>query len=308
MLFPKKALGVEICSEGIKMALVEGRQNALRLDAYTASALPADAIKFALREQNVLTPSLFVDVIRETYLRLLTKTKHVSVSLPDTTGRVILMDLETRFKSRDEGADIIRWKLKKSFPFNISDAHLDYQLLEEKDSGEISLLVSIIARQVVNQYEDLFVEAGLEPNCIDFTTFNLYRLFSGRLSISENTAFMTFYGGMVTILVFYAGVLSFYRSKEIPGGTLEINRAYREINSSLLVYQDMHPNHTINEVFCVATGDDAEAFRAIVGEATGLEPILLDVNRVVSAKSGLIVDRVTLHSLTAALGAAVRNL
>lgn len=129
MLFPKKALGVEICSEGVKMALVEGRQNALRLDAYTASALPADTIKFTLREQNVLSPSVFVNVIRETYLRLLTKTKHVSVSLPDTTGRVILMDLETRFKSRDEGADIIRWKLKKSFPFNISDAHLDYQLL-----------------------------------------------------------------------------------------------------------------------------------------------------------------------------------
>ena len=308
MLFPKKAVGVEICSEGIKMVLVEGRHNAFRLDAYTASSLPVDTIKFAFREQNVLNPSQFVNGIKEAYLRLLTKTKRISVSLPDTMGRVVLLDIETRFKSRDEGADIIRWKLKKNFPFNISDAHLDYQLLEEKDTGEISVLVSIIARQVVNQYEELFLEAGLEPNSIDFTTFNLYRLFSGRLSISENTAFVTFHAGVVTILLFYAGILTFYRSKEIPGGTFEINRVYREINSSLLVYQDMHPSHAINEVFCVATGEDAEEFRAIVAEATGQDPILLDVSRVVSVKNGLTVDRATLHSFTAALGAAIRNL
>ena len=142
MLFPKKAVGVEICSEGIKMALVEGRHNAFRLDAYTASSLPVDTIKFAFREQNVLNPSQFVNGIKEAYLRLLTKTKRISVSLPDTTGRVVLLDIETRFKSRDEGADIIRWKLKKNFPFNISDAHLDYQLVEEKDTRTHSIILN----------------------------------------------------------------------------------------------------------------------------------------------------------------------
>ena len=308
MLYTKKGLGIEICGEGLKMALVEGGRNAFTLGAYTVASLPADTIKFNLREQNILNPSVFVGTVRETYLRLLTKTKRVSISLPDTTGRVILLDMETRFKSREEGADLIRWKLKKSFPFNISEAHLDYQVLEEKDSGEISLLVSIIARQVVNQYEELFIEAGLEPNCIDFSTFNLYRLFSDRLALTDNVAFMTFYGGVVTILAFYAGVLSFYRSKEIPGRTLDPNRVFREISSSLLVYQDKYPNYTLNEVFCSASIDDAEPFRAVVAEATGLEPVLLDINRVASTKKGFTVDRKTLHSLTAALGAAVRNL
>jgi type IV pilus assembly protein PilM len=56
-------------------------------------------------------------------------------------------------------------------------------------------LVSVITKEIINQYEDLLVEAGLEPNRIDFSTFNLYRLFSDRLEISENSAFFTYFGG-----------------------------------------------------------------------------------------------------------------
>jgi type IV pilus assembly protein PilM len=308
MLFAKKALGVEICPDGIRMALAGGGEKALRLDAYCVMPFPPETVKFSTRELNILNNQAFVATVRETYLRLLTKSRRISVSLPDSTGRVILMDVETRFKSRDEGADVIRWKLKKTFPFDINEAHLDYQVLEERESGAVSLLVSIISKQIVTQYEDLIIEAGLEPNYIDFTTFNLFRLFSNRMQLVENASLMTFYGGVLTMLIFFSGVLTFYRSKEIHGGMQEANRVYREINSSLLVYQDKVPNSKISEVFCVASPDEIEAFRAIVADATGIEPVLLDVERAVTCRNELSLEKKTLHSLTAALGASVRNL
>lgn len=308
MLFAKKALGLEIYNDGARIALVEGKRAMPFLSAFGAASFPADTVKFSLRENNVLNPAAFVATVREMYLKLLTNVRHVSVSLPDSTGRVILLDIETRFKSRDEGAEIIRWKLKKNFPFDVNEAHLDYQVIQEKETGEISLLVSLIARQVVRQYEDLLAEAGLEPNRIDFTTFNLYHLFSQRLELAVNSFLITCHGGVLGILIFYDGMLEFCRAKELPGSKPDANRIFREINSSFLINQEKYPSHSSTEAFCIYSADDPEAFCALVTEATGLEPVLLDVERVLSRDKRPSVEKKTLRELTAALGAAARNL
>ena len=308
MLFAKKSLGIEICRDGVRMALVGGARTMPCLKVCTVAPFPAETVRLSLREPNVLNPAAFVATVRETYLRLLTKTRRVSVSLPDATGRVVLLDLDTRFRSRSEGADIIRWKLKKSLPYDIGEAHLDYQVLEERETGEVSVLASFINRQVVNQYEELLLEAGMEPKRIDFTTFNLYRLFTGRLELAENAVVMAIYGDVVSMLIFYDGILEFYRAKEVAGGMHEPNKVFRDLNSSFLVFQDKHPGHIITEAFCIAGGDEAEAFLSVAGEAVNLEPLLLDAGRIVSTGDNFVTDRKTLRLLTAAMGAATRNL
>jgi len=308
MLFSQKALGLEISNDGARFALVEGKRMMPVLTTFGAAPFPADSVKFSLKENNVLKPAAFVATIREMYLKLLTNVRHVSVSLPDSTGRIILLDVETRFKSRDEGAEIIRWKLKKNFPYDIGEAHLDYQVIQERETGEISLLVSLIARQVVHQYEDLLAEAGLEPNRIDFTTFNLYHLFSQRLDLAENSFLITWHSGVLGILIFSDGMLEFCRAKELSGNNPDVNRIFRELNSSLLVYQEKYPNHSPTEAFCIYSAADAEIFCALVAEATGMEPVLLDAERAIAHGRGVSVDKKTLRTLTAALGAAARNL
>lgn len=308
MLFSHKALGLEICQDGARMVLVGGKPHAPMIEAFYAASFPPDTVRFSLREENVINPASFVSKIRDAHLKLLAKTSRISVSLPDAVGRVVLLDLETRFKTRDEGADIIRWKLKKNFPFDINEMHLDYQVLQERESGEISALVSLISRKVVNQYEDLLEEAGLQPNRIDFTTFNIYRFFSSHLEITENSALLIWNDGIISILIFNNGVLEFYRSKDISGAVNGANRIFHEINSSLLVYKDKQPAYSMSKVFCIVSHEEAEAIRAIVAEAVGLEPVLLDAARIISRKEGFGADAKTVHTLIAALGAAVRNL
>ncbi len=306
-MFSNKALGLEICSDGARIALVEGKRDMPILAGYGAAQFPADTVRFSLKEGNILNPPAFLATIRELYLKILTKVRRVSVSLPDSAGRVLLLDVETRFKSREEGADIIRWKLKKNFPFDISETHLDYQMISTRETGEISLLVSLISRPVVCQYEDLLCKAGMEPNQIDFTTFNLYHLFARRLELAENSFLISCHGGVLGVMIFYDGLLEFCRAKELSGGNLEPNRLFRELNSSILVHQEKYPAHAPTEAFCIHSGDGAESFCALIAEATGLEPVLLDVGRVIG-RGGPTVDAKTLRTLTAALGAATRNL
>ena len=308
MIFSRKAVGIEICQDEARFALIGGKRHAPRLDASSVVSFPPETMSLSLREENVKNSEAFIAKLRDGHLQLLSGISRVSVSLPDSIGRVVMLDLETRFKTRDEGADIIRWKLKKSFPFDVNELHLDYQVIQERESGEVSTLVTLIGRRVVKQYEDLLLEAGLQANRIDFTTFNISRLFSSRLEIVENAAMVIWHQGMISIMIFSNGLLEFFRAKDLSGAGSGSNRIFREISSSLQVYKDKHAGYTMNEVFCVAPQGEAGAFRGVVAEATGLQPIVLDVGRIMSSGSGLNADGNRLHAAAAAIGAAVRNL
>jgi type IV pilus assembly protein PilM len=308
MVFVRKAFGIEICRDGARLVYITGQPHSPVMAAYQEVSFPPGTLKISLKEENVIEASQFVAKIREGQLKLLAGTPRVSVSLPDAAGHVQLLDLDTRFRTRDEGVDIIRWKLKKNFPFDINEMHLDYQVLREKDNGDISVLVSLIARRVVTQYENLLAEAGLQPNRIDFTTFNLFRYFSSRLESIGNAAVIVSYSGIMSISMFNDGILDFFRSKEFSEGSGEANRLYREISSSLLFYRDSRPGWSLNEVFFVSAQDSAENMRAVIAEAVELEPVLLDAARIVSRKDSPSPGASTLHNLAAAVGAATRNL
>jgi type IV pilus assembly protein PilM len=308
MLFSRNALGLEIYQNGARMVTISGKPHVPKLEAYFDISFPPGTLKTSFKDKNITNPDSFVSKIREAYLKLLVRTSRISVSLPDTVGRVTLLDLETRFKTKDEGTDIIRWKLKKNLPYDINEMHLDYQVLQEKETGEISVLASLISRQVVNQYEDLLEEAGLQPNRIDFTTFNLYRFFASRLESIENAAVIGWHSGLLSILIFYNGVPDFYRVKEIPSGTASAIRFYQEINNSLMFYREKNPGYSVNEVFYIVPPDDNEMLREVIAEAAGLAPVLLDASRIISRNDGYSVNTKELHTLSASIGAAVRNL
>lgn len=309
MLFEKKTLGLELCSGTANMCLVSGLKEGCRLDAWTSVPLAQDVVRFSSREPNVLDPARFVEQINKAYLPLLTKTRRVALSLPDSCGRILLLDLDERFKNRDEGLNIIRWKLKKILPFDVADTSLDYQVLRELDTGEMSLLVSLMTLPVVAQYEELLVSAGLEPNQIDFTTFNLYSAYGARIELAEDVVFVMLHGGVISLLVFNDGILEFYRSKEMAGGVFDSARVYREISSSLLLYREKYAGRTVSNVYCAAPPEYASEFGMVVAEATGgVQPVFATIEGTVVSRDGASPDRELMGQLTAAIGAARRNL
>ncbi len=307
-MFGKHALGLEISHDGLKMVVLSGKRKSPQLNAFSAHDLPGETVQFSFRELNVTNPARFVSIVRDTYFKLLTPATRVSLSLPDCLGRVMLLNLETRFKNRQEGADLIRWKLKKNFPLDIDGIHLDYQVLRDSETGGMITLVSVISKQIINQYEDLLNESGLEPVYIDFSTFNLCRFFYERLSLYDNSAFVTFFGGILSITVFFEGTMEFYRSKEISNGAFDTEKIYREINNTMLVFRNNHPGRILDELFCATSLDNDKNFSTIVSEIIGLEPHALHAGDFVTGKNGIFCNGATLQNLLPALGAAVRSL
>jgi type IV pilus assembly protein PilM len=306
-MFSRKSLGLEIGRNGFRMSLAAVGKGKLVVTRWESNDFPPDTVRLSIREPNIINPAAFSASIREAWLRMLTKEKRITLTLPDSIGRVLLVDLDTRFRNRQEGIDVIRWKLKKSLPFDIAQAHLDFQVLAERDDGSLLTLVSIIGRDIICQYEQCLETAGLEPYRIEFSAFSLYRLFAERIELADNSGLALFHAGTLILMLFRDGVLDFFRSKELAGAFIDANRLFREINSSFLVYRERVPGQDVEELFFMAPDDDVTHFSAILAEATGVEPKRLNVERFVDRGADAPGDRKTLNLLAASIGAAARS-
>lgn len=307
MLFSSNPIGVEISHDGVTCALTGGSLASPRVERVSHASFSPQTLHVSLRERNILDPDSFTAGLKSAYNLLLCKTTRVAVSLPDASCRIMLLDLEGRFKSRTEALDLIRWKLKKSIPLDSSDTLIDYQQLAVRENGELALLVAIASRTVISQYEDLISGAGLSPARIDCNTFNICRTFDRRLSLHDDCILISFYGSTLSIVAFAQGVPEFIRSKELFGTLAADSRVYMEINSSLLVYRERFPDRAVQNVFCVVSPDTARNFQEMVAEATGVTPVLLETKSTVTPGNSAPGDQTRLFPCTAAIGAALRS-
>ena len=308
-VLPKqKSIGMEISAQGVALALMSGNAASPCLERVAARPFAPGVVHASLREPNILDSQAFGERLTEAHALLLHKGTRLSVSLPDVTGRILLMDVEGRFKNRNEALDIIRWKLKKSMPFNVSDTPLDYQQLKVRENNDMALLVTLVSRSVIAQYEDHIDGAGFSPARIDLNIFNLYRSFEKRLALMEDFALISFYDGTLSIMVVSDGMPEFIRTKELQGTPATDNRVFREISNSLLVYRERFPERVLHKMACCAAPDVARDFCDMVGEASSSETMLLEVKATLKASEQAPTDQATLFPFTAAIGAALRNL
>jgi type IV pilus assembly protein PilM len=307
MLFSSNPVGVEISQSGVACALISGSAANPRVERVAQTPFSPQTLQVSLREQNVLEPDAFVAGLKSAFNLLLCKTSRISVSLPDSSCRIMLLDLEGRFKSRSEALDLIHWKLKKSIPLDSADTLLDYQQIAVRENGDLALLVSLASRTVISQYEDLITKAGLSPAGIDCNMLSICRLFDRRMSLQEDCILISFYKSTLLIVIFIQGIPEFIRSKDLSGTLATDSRVYMEINSSLLVYKERFPEHQPKTVFCVAAQDVLQSFQELIAEATGLTPTVLETKGSVVPGNSAPGDEARLFPFSAAIGAALRG-
>jgi type IV pilus assembly protein PilM len=307
MLFAHKSIGLEIFHDGIALVLASGKQSAPQIERYEVVRFPGDVIKPSLKDVNILEAAVLRNALSAGYEKLSTKIKRVSLSIPDAAGRVLLVDVDMPLKNKAEGMDHVRWKLKKSFPIDLNDVHLDYQVIRQETNGSSLVLVGLVSKVVINEYEEILLDIGLEPEFIDFSSFNLHRLFSPRLEINDHMTFISLYRGSLSVHIFQDGCLDFSRHKLLWPTVLDPARLYREINSSLVVYSDTKGGWKPRTVCYYAATDERAVLRDVLLEVLGAEPVLMDTDALVNSARQSI-DRNLMCDVVSALGAASRSL
>lgn len=307
-MFSRKSLGVSVSASAVAFARVDGSASAPYLVSVSSRPLSPGTLRPSLRELNVLNPQGFVIALQEARNTLYCRGKDISVALPDASGRVMLLEMEERFKNRSEGLEILRWKLKKKLPFDVAEAQLDFQQVTTRENGDSVVLVVVAYRPVIAQYEELFAAAGLVPTEIDLNCFNLGRVFERRLAMSESYVLLTHFDAHLGILFVSGGKLEFIRIRELAGDDAEFDAVHTEVRRSFLSYRAKFPEAEIRNVFCLAPPQVADGFCRIAHAALGAEAVLLDPKAALETRGKDFSAPDPLFPFTSAIGTALRAL
>lgn len=301
-LFEQKSVGMEISHGGIAAVSVMQRAESATLLRATRVPLPQGCLSSTLKEPQVLQPSEFVRVAREAWGSLHLSSRQVALSLPDSAGQLMLTTLDTPWKRRDEAAELLRWQLGKRLGIDPDQLQLDFQLLERRADGSTDLLVALIHRAVILQYEDLLLEAGLQPVRIGFHSLHLLGLFE-RFKTGSGQL-ISLYDNVLCTAAQNETRLTFCRVKPLPSQT---DRLRLELTASLAASRQTMGGRTASACYSLAPPGD-NALSCALTAINAAPPHQLPLEAVVQCDASLSLSALQSFQLSAALGAAVGSL
>jgi hypothetical protein len=249
--FKKSKLGISISTDSIIIVEIEKNGNEFRLKDFK-SADSKGYIKPSLTEQNIIDPASFKKAIKTL---IGSKKRSASISIPDASVKTALLELESMPSKKTELRKLIKWKMEKSVPFKIDDAHISCQALNKKN-----ILVSVIRKGILYQYEELLREASVEPVFIDTASSHTFNLFHDTIvKESESFIFLNIIDSVFTLMIFKKGCPDFIRVKALRGGTClpnrqggEIKRVRDELLASLKFYSHSKEISDLTSIYYIA--------------------------------------------------------
>jgi type IV pilus assembly protein PilM len=148
-------------------AVVAARANQHgQLEAYTAKELPHGAVLPGLIEANVQRGDWLRDTIKAVLDEVAARARDVVSILPDAAVRVALLDFETLPEKREEAEAVVRFRLKKSLPFDVDKARVSYQVQPGSSSKELKVIAAVALASVLDEYEAAFRDSGYAPGVV----------------------------------------------------------------------------------------------------------------------------------------------
>jgi hypothetical protein len=167
--------------------------------------------------------------VREALNQVGFKGSEIVVVVPDEMARIAFLTSESLSKTKDEQETFIRWKLKKTVPFDVDTAQVAFRVLGPHRSGSgVDMLVALSPRSVVEEYETLFDSIEIHAGIVLPSTLAALNLF---IPPANDALFVKVAPDCITTTVFQNRRLQFYRRvTDLP--------LYDAVYPTVMYYQD----------------------------------------------------------------------
>lgn len=155
-------LACEITPDGVIAARASDKQP--RVEVFTGRHLKAGAITPGLNGANVVDPEALRTALSGALGAVAGKSRDVIVVLPDLAIRLVLLDFEALPNKPEEAEPVIRFRLKKSLPFDVEQAALSYDVV--RSNGNIRVVAAVSPRTIIEEYETALRDAGYTPGVV----------------------------------------------------------------------------------------------------------------------------------------------
>lgn len=160
-------LACEILPQGVVAARSESAVSPIA--AVARVTLAAGAVQPGLKPGNIADRVAVIAglrrVLEEIGVRPGSRGADMTLVIPDAAVRVLLLDFDTLPTRLSEALPIVRFRLKKTLPFEADDAMISYQVMSTSKTL-VRVLAVAIPRDVLSEYESVAREAGFEPGAV----------------------------------------------------------------------------------------------------------------------------------------------
>jgi type IV pilus assembly protein PilM len=134
------------------------------VEMFTSRSLRPGVITPGLAGANVQDASALRTAIQDTLGPLSGKSKDVIAIIPDAAIRIMLLDFESLPVKPQERGPFIRFRLKKSLPFDVDHAAVSWDV--QSSNGNIQVVAAVSPNSVIGEYEAAFRDAGYSPGVV----------------------------------------------------------------------------------------------------------------------------------------------
>lgn len=211
----RPAAACEISPEGVVAAATPA---AGQQPVYASEALTPSSLTPGLLESNLSGPSGMSAVssaIRSALGQVQPRVKAVTVVVPDSAVRVFVLDFDTLPAKLDEALPVLRFRLRKSVPFDVEHAGISYQVLSEGSSRldtQWKVLAAVIPGPVLAEYESVVRSAGYEPGVVLPTSLAVL----AAIDSQEAVLAVNLSGQALTTSIVSGNDILLYRTVELP--------------------------------------------------------------------------------------------
>jgi type IV pilus assembly protein PilM len=275
----KPKLACEIAVDRVLAGRVSERGD--MVETCTATELAPGSVVPDLLEANLRERKRVFDTVRETLGGLNSRSRDVIAVLPDAAVRVMLLDFETLPANRTEAESVVRFRLKKSLPFDLDKAKISYHA--QPAAGGLKVVAAVALTSVIEDYESVFREAGYSPGIV--LPSMLAAL--GAADADRPTLVVKVDARTTSIAILDKNQLLLFRTLENPRGvTITGEQLAEEVYPSVVFFQDTY-HLNIEHIFVAGLSDAGGAVPALRAQ-TGAEVTELVANSQLGASVGSI--------------------
>lgn len=252
-------------------------------------------------------PPAHLEKIKDTFRSLIGSDRHggkeLDILLPDCIARIKILDLASLPSKSDELFKLIYFKGQKNPPYSFEDTRIGIQALPgDQGEGKVRVLAVFASRALMEGYEKILCDLGLEPGRIELATFNLCNLFEAELSREEDTVFVAAFEGFFSLSLFSKGLPVFIRSKllDTKDGGL-----FFEVKTSFLYYQNQNSTYRPRRVLLWGINEKSDVV-AWLEELVAVKPGVLGPHVPLTIKPGLSISPEELMRLAPAAGMVIK--
>jgi type IV pilus assembly protein PilM len=308
-------LAIELRHDEMSLVRLADKRGSPEIDVSVRAPLAPGLVRFSMLEPNIVDGEGFRQALENLLLRGGSAGgKRVALVLPDYLSRIAVAEFPDAPRSTAEVVEFLKFKMKKSLPFDVEDARVAFERLPGESAA---FLTGVMHEAVVSQYEEALGALGFQVGLVVPASLSLLQLLHPiarkALAPGADYFFVNVEHEYFTVSLVrdreelvLTRTLGLRDSESAEAGTVyEENDLLQEIIPTAIYYREKLAGRTLERVFYRSMRPDLVHLRELLEDQFEAPTEPLNLMKAIGVAKDVRMDAELADAVAAAAGAAL---